>query len=181
MPARETRMPVLRWWAAALLVTLVATTPAVGQFLLPLDVSQGAVVNADGGAPYIASIKLQGALGVGRGAPLRAGPVLAVRYANPEWVMAAGGRVQWLLFRFGPGGRRWGFGLAAEHLLAAHDRQASSAWAIADLELLRLGASVVHERATGRSGFELGMGTDLRSLHSLLFPRRDREPFPDIP
>jgi hypothetical protein len=169
---------------AALLLGLALAArgaPVEAQVLVPLDFAQGALVDTEGGAPYIGALRLQAALGIGAGAPLRVGPVVSVRYANPEWVAAAGARIQWLPLRFGLGERRWGVGVAAEHLLAPQDRNLSSAALIADLELIRLSAAVVQERRTGRTGFELGLGTDLRSVAAVLFPRPDRPPFPDIP
>lgn len=155
--------------------------PVEAQILVPLDFSQGALVDTEGGAPYVGALRLQAALGIGVGAPLRAGPVVSVRYANPEWVAAAGVRIQWLPLRFGLGERRWGVGVAAEHLLAPRARDLTSAALIADLELIRLSAALVHERRAGRTGFELGLGTDLRSVAAVLFPRPDPPPFPDIP
>jgi hypothetical protein len=167
--------------AVFVLAAFAAAPPAAAQFMVPLDFHQGALVNTDGGAPYVGALRLQAAFGVGTGAPFRVGPVVAARYANPEWVAAAGARVQWLPFRFGPGGRRWGVGLMAEHLFAPRERDLTSAGLVADLELIRLGAGVVHERVTRRAGFELGVGTDLRSLLAVLSPRPDPDPFPDIP
>jgi hypothetical protein len=155
--------------------------PVEAQILVPLDFAQGALVDTEGGAPYIGALRLQAALGMGTGAPLRVGPVVSVRYANPEWVAAAGARIQWLPLRFGLGERRWGVGVAAEHLLAPRDRDLSSAALIADLELIRLSAAVVREHRAGRTGFELGLGTDLRSVAAVLLPRPDPPPFPDIP
>jgi hypothetical protein len=163
------------------IATLAGAPPAGAQVMVPLDFGQGAMVNTDGGAPYIGALRLQAALGFGAGAPLRVGPVVAVRYANPDWVASAGARIQWLPLRFGPGGGRWGVGVAAEHLFAPRDRDLSAAAVIADLELIRIAAAVVHEHRTGRTGFELGAGTDLRSVAAVLFPRPDPDPFPDIP
>jgi hypothetical protein len=175
---------ITRAMAALILVLALAArgAPVEAQFLVPLDFAQGALVDTEGGgAPYIGALRLQAALGIGTGAPLRVGPVVSVRYANPEWVPAAGARIQWLPLRFGLGQRRWGVGVAAEHLLAPRARDLSAAALIADLELIRLSAALVHERRAGRTGFELGLGTDLRSVAAVLFPRPDPPPFPDIP
>lgn len=181
------RAPI-RSTAGALLL-LLAAVPAAAQeaggrgalFLLPFDLSQGAVTNAAGTTPYIASVKLQAAVGLGEGGPLRIGPVVAVRYANPDWVAGAGIRAQWLPLRFGPAGRRWGVGAAAEQLWDTGGGRPASVGLVADIELVRLGAWLVHEWSDERTGFELGVGTDLRSLWAVLFPPRDEPPFPDIP
>ena len=172
------------WMTLLLAVALVARVEAQGMttvFLMPFDVSQGAMTNTPGVTPYTAALKLQGALGLWRGAPLRLGPVVAVRYANPDWTAAVGGRVQWLPVRFGLGGRRWGFGVAAEQLWDTGGYLPGSLSVVADLELVRLGAGLVYEWDGERTGFELGVGTDLVSLAAVLFPREDPDPFPGIP
>jgi hypothetical protein len=176
-------------WVAALVAIALAGGPAAAQqagggptrlFLLPFDVSQGAITNAAGITPYVASAKLQAALGLGRGGPLRIGPVAAVRYANPDWTVAGGIRGQWLPVRFGLGGRRWGVGIAAEQLWDTGAHRPASFGVIGDFELVRLGGWLVDDWSTERTGFELGVGTDLRSLKAVLFPAKDREPFPGI-
>lgn len=179
--------PSGRWLACGLAILLMAQ-PTVGQgsdgeamLLLPLDLAQGALTNTAGTTPYIASTKLQFALGIGQGGPLRIGPVAAVRYANPDWSLAGGARVQWLPLRFGLGGERWGFGFTAEQLWGAGGHRPASAGVIADLELIRMAAWLVHDWSDERTGFELSAGTDLRSLWAVLFPAPDEEPFPDIP
>ncbi len=178
-----------RRWAAGLVGIVVAAGPAAAQearegsgplFLLPLDVAQGAVVSGKGVTPYVAGVKLQAALGLGAGGPLRIGPVAAVRYANPDWTLAGGARAQWLPLRFGPGGRRWGVGVTAEQLWDTGEHRPASVGLVGDVELVRLGAWLVHDWGEERTGFELGVGTDLRSLWSVLFPSRDPPPFQDV-
>ena len=174
--------------ALALLIALAATgareAAAQGSrvlVLVPFDLTQGAMTSTAGITPYVGSAKAQVAFGFGRGGPIRVGPVVAVRYANPDWTVAAGARLQWLPVRFGLGGRRWGFGVAAEQLWDTPAYVPGSLSLVADLELLRLSGGVVYEWETERTGFELGLGTDLRSLHAVLFPGRDEDPFGDTP
>lgn len=191
MARRSTRTGPLTPWLAAwpLAILLAAGLPAgplAGQqpdrttmLLLPFDLAQGAITNVDG-TPYTASAKLQAAFGLGRGGPLRIGPVVAVRFANPDWALAGGLRAQWLPLRFGPGGRRWGVGVAAEQLWDTEGHEPASFGLVADVELVRLGAWLVHDRSDERTGFELSAGTDLRSVWAVLFPGGDPGPFDDI-
>jgi hypothetical protein len=171
------------------MAALLAGRPAAAQagggesrflFLLPFDVGQGAVTNAGRVTPYVADAKLQAALGVGEGGPLRVGPVVAVRYANPEWTAAAGMRAQWLPLRFGLGGRRWGVGFAAEQLWDTGGNRPASLGLVADLELVRVGSWLVHDGTDERTGFEFSVGTDLRSVWAVAFPTPDPDPFPGI-
>lgn len=150
-------------------------------FLLPFDLTQGAMTNAAGVTPYVASAKLQTALGFGAGGPVRIGPLVAVRYANPDWTIGLGGRIQWLPVRFGLGGRRWGFGVLAEKVWDTGGYGPSLLGLVADLELARLSGGLVHEWESERTGFELGIGTDLRSLKAVFFPSEDEDPFGGIP
>lgn len=177
--------PPLRWRIAlslaATLSAASAATTAEAQLLLPFDLGQGAAVNAGGVTPYVASAKLQAAVGIGRGAPLRVGPVAAVRYANPDWIAAAGVRAQWLPLHHEFAGRRAGLGLAAEQLWGTDAHRPAALGLLGDLELLRLGVWLTHDWETERTGFELSLGTDLRSLASVLWPRPDPKPFEDIP
>jgi hypothetical protein len=177
----------LRLSLVALAATLISTPAAFGQagggsvhFLLPFDVSQGAVTSVDGITPYIASFKVQLALGLGEGAPLRVGPVGAVRYANPDWTVAGGVRAQWLPIRFGLGGRRWGFGVAAEQLWDTGGHRPASAGLIADFELVRLAGWGVYDWEDERTAFEISVGTDLRSLWAIFSPEEDDDPFQGV-
>jgi hypothetical protein len=148
---------------------------------LPFDVSQGAITNVDGATPYVAGVRLQAALGIGEGGPVRVGPVVAVRFANPDWALAGGIRAQWLPVRFGLGGRRWGVGVLAEQLWDTGDGRPASVGLVADLELVRIHGWLIHDWSDERTGFELGAGTDVRSLWAVLFPADDEPPFPDVP
>lgn len=181
-------MPPSGGWLACGLAVLLLAGPAAGQrsdagpmVLVPFDIGQGAVTNVSGTTPYVAAAKLQVALGLGRGGPVRVGPVAAVRYTNPDWSVAAGARVQWLPLRFGLGGERWGLGLAAEQLWGTAGDRPASVGVIGDLELIRMAAWLVHDWSDERTGFELSAGTDLRSILAVLFPAPDDQPFPDIP
>lgn len=166
---------------AATLSAASAATIAEAQLLLPFDLGQGAAVNAGGAMPYVASAKLQAAVGIGTGAPLRVGPVAAVRYANPEWIAAAGLRAQWMPLPLKFGARRIGLGLAAEQLWGTDGHGPAALGVLGEFELLRLGAWLTHDWETERTGFELSLGTDLRSLASVLWPPGDPKPFEDIP
>lgn len=166
--------------AAAVLLPVGAVAAQEAIVAVPIDVGQGAVLDGSEVTPYTASLKVQVARGLGQGGPLRIGPVGAIRYANPDWSVAGGLRAQWLVFRFGLGGRRWGAGLAAEQLWGTKDHRPGSLGLVADLELLRVGGWVVHDWSDERTGFEITLGTDLRSVAALLSPGGDPDPFPGI-
>ena len=179
-------MSTLRDGCIALALVLALGTRAEAQggqgtiFLVPFDITQGAVTNAAGTTPYFASAKLQAALGFGAGGPLRVGPLVAVRYANPDWTLGVGARIQWLPMRFGLGGRRWGFGVLAEKMWDTGGYGPSLLGLVADFELVRLKGGLVYEWESERTGFELGIGTDLRSVKAVFLPTEDEDPFGGI-
>jgi hypothetical protein len=139
------------------------------RFLLPLDVSQGAILGRGEPTPYTLSARLSPLLGLGPGATVRIGATGAVTYANPEWEVAGGGRIEVRVLRIGL--EEAGIFLGAEALRGTGDRTPISIFGLLDLAgVLRTGIVVGRDVCRDETLLEASVGADLVTVLYILFP-----------
>jgi hypothetical protein len=144
---------------------------------VPLDFSQGALLDGGTPTPYSAAVRLQVARGFGTGGAFRIGPAGAVLYRNPEWEVAAGVRASLRVLSLDvPMLSTWGVYLTGEQLAGTGDTLPGAAALVADLGLLRMGAWIVRDWEHRTTALEASLGVGLNSLIPLLRPARPRGP-----
>lgn len=142
---------------------------------VPLDISQGPMLDAGPVTPWTFAARLNPSVGLGDGGTVRFGPAVAASYDNPDWTVGAGARVSLRLLRFGL--PHWGLFAGAEQLWGTHDTRPGSASLVVNAGAVRGGAWVVRDWNRETTAVQLSIGTDLAVLVPLLFPTKDRDPF----
>jgi hypothetical protein len=163
----------------AALAAPLSAQPAVPAPLwhVPLDVSQGAVLERGTPTPYSAAVRLQVARGFGTGGAFRIGPAGALLYRNPQWEVAGGVRASVRVMSLNvPMLSTWGLYLAGEQLAGTGDSKPGAASLVADLGLLRMGVWVVRDWEHHTTALEASLGVGLNSLIPLLRPAPPRGP-----
>ena len=155
--------------------TMVATTTGSlhaqdgpVRFLLPLDVGQGAVFGRGEPTPYTLSARLTPMISFGPEARYRFGATGALTYANPDWEIAGGGRLEVQVLAVGV--QEIGVFIGAEALRGTGDRTPITLTALVDLAIVRAGLWLGRDVSQDHTVLEASAGADLVLLYYLLFP-----------
>ena len=132
-------------------------------FFLPIELGDGAAWVGGVSATYLASLRLDPALGVGSGRKLRVGAVAAIAYFSPELEPMGGGRVT---YRVAHPVNLLGSGVfvhvAGEALWGTRDRRTAGGAIIIDADrFAQLTVRAGRELRDHHTQFEISLGTDL--------------------
>jgi hypothetical protein len=146
-------------------------------WLVPVDATQGLMLNRGSPVPFTGSVRFQVARGFGEGGRFRIGPSAALLYENPDWEVAAGLRASLRAFSLDiPVLTKWGVYLQAEQLYGTGDVVPTSLAVLTDLGILRFGLMGSHDWRREVQTVEASIGIGLDALIPLLRPTRPQEP-----
>jgi hypothetical protein len=148
---------------------------ATARCFIPVDVSQGPMLDEGTPTPYTFAVRVNPAVGVGDGGTLRIGPAAAVAYSNPDWTVAGGARVSLRLLRFGL--PHWGLFGGVEQLWGTNGTRPGAASLVVNAGAIRAGGWLVRDWDRETTSLQLSVGTDLSVLVPILFPSKEKDPF----
>lgn len=147
-----------------------------GQFMLPVDLSQGLITDRGSPLPWTVSLRAYPIFALDSDARWRAGAAAALTYRNPSWEFLAGARVSYRIKTFGLAEN--GMDLSLEGLLGTNGGdEVAVSWTVDLARLFRLGLRGARDVSRDEFLFEMTIGTDPLKLIPLLSGKRIEEDF----